>query len=518
MKRQMVFIMTDTQRYDMVNCYKETGLKTPNLDRLAASGVRYERAYTGQPVCGPARSCLFTGLFPACNGSWANGMALGDNVKTIGQRLTDNGIACGYIGKWHLDGTDYFGNGFCPDGWEEEYWYDMRRYLEEMTERDRIKSRTSDTMKFEELPDDFTYGYKVMVKALDFMEKHKDEDYFLVVSFDEPHGPFLCPPPYDHMYDDYEFPKNPAVYDTLEGKPEYQHVWAAEKPKPDRENLKIMRPAFFGCNSYVDELIGKVVDHVPEDAMIMYTSDHGDLMDSHCLFAKGPAAYDDVTRIPFIVRHPEGVHGGVYTRQPVSHANVCPTIMEYYGLPIPKVFQGGSILKTCKDLDAPADPYTFMEFTRFEQDHDHYGGLQMMRAVTDERYKLSINLLSDDEFYDLQEDPYELHNLINDERYAAERDRLHDAILDRMCRDRDPFRGYYWDNRPWRKDAMPPNWRYRGWTRQRENEEYEPRQLDYFNGMVMVHPQRLKVTDGRTGLKYETLDQLIDWMRDYDKD
>ncbi|MBQ4564346.1 MAG: hypothetical protein IJA58_07680, partial [Lachnospiraceae bacterium] len=122
------------------------------------------------------------------------------------------------------------------------------------------------------------------------------------------------------------------------------------------------------------------------------------------------------------------------------------------------------------------------------------------------------------EFYDLQEDPYELHNLINDERYAAERDRLHDAILDRMCRDRDPFRGYYWDNRPWRKDAMPPNWRYRGWTRQRENEEYEPRQLDYFNGMVMVHPQRLKVTDGRTGLKYETLDQLIDWMRDYDKD
>ena len=65
---------------------------------------------------------------------------------------------------------------------------------------------------------------------------------------------------------------------------------------------------------------------------------------------------------------------------------------------------------------------------------------------------------------------------------------------------------------------MPPNWRYRGWTRQRENEEYEPRQLDYFNGMVMVHPQRLKVTDGRTGLKYETLDQLIDWMRDYDKD
>ena len=83
-KKQMVFIMTDTQRWDMVNCYRETGLSTPNLDALAADGIRFERAYTTQPVCGPARAGLFTGTFPAWNGSWANGMALGDNVKTIG--------------------------------------------------------------------------------------------------------------------------------------------------------------------------------------------------------------------------------------------------------------------------------------------------------------------------------------------------------------------------------------------------------------------------------------------------
>ncbi len=75
MKRQLILIMTDTQRYDMVNCYRETGLSTPNIDRLAADGVRYKRAYTAQPVCGPARACLFTGLYPACSGSWGNGMA-----------------------------------------------------------------------------------------------------------------------------------------------------------------------------------------------------------------------------------------------------------------------------------------------------------------------------------------------------------------------------------------------------------------------------------------------------------
>ena len=516
-KKQFVFIMTDTQRWDMVNCYKETGLSTPCLDALAADGVRFERAYTTQPVCGPARAGLFTGTYPSWNGSWANGMALGDNVKTIGQRLHDNGFHCAYIGKWHLDGTDYFGNGICPDGWDEDYWYDMRRYLEEMSEDERVKSRATQTMQFENIPEEFTYGAKVLEKALDFMNKYRDEDYFLVVSFDEPHGPFLCPEPYASMYKDYEFPQNPAVWDVLEGKPDYQKVWASEKgPNPDRDGLKIKKPAFFGCNSYADHLIGKVVEAVPDDAMIMYTSDHGDLLQSHCLFAKGPAAYDDVARIPFIVRYPGGAKGKVYDKGVISHISICPTVMEYFGLPIPKVLQGESILSACRDGESAVPQYAFYEFTRFEQDHDHFGGFQPMRAVTDGRYKLSINLMSSDEFYDLEKDPYELNNLIDSPEYAAERDRLHDAILDRMCEQRDPFRGYYWETRPWRTDAKAPHWRYRGYTRQRENEEYEPRQLDYVNGLVMNHPQRLKISNENT--TFESLYALIEGLKYYDSD
>lgn len=515
-RRQLVFIMTDTQRWDMVNCYRETGLRTPSLDALAADGVRYERAYTTQPVCGPARAGLFTGIYPACTGSWANGMALGDNVKTIGQRLSDNGMRCAYIGKWHLDGTDYFGNGRCPAGWDPHYWYDMRSYLEELSEDERIKSRAAQTMKFEDIPEDFTYGSRVLKKALDFMEKHKNEDYLLVVSFDEPHGPFLCPQPYADMYRDFEFPKSPAVWDMLEGKPSHQKIWAAEKgPEPDRDSIRIKRAAFFGCNTYADHLIGEVVKCVPENAMIMYTSDHGDLLQSHCLFEKGPAVYDEVARIPFIIRDPAGVRGGVYTKGPVSHISVCPTIMEYFGLPIPKVMQGESILSTCRDISAPGPEYAFIEFSRFEQDHDHYGGFQPLRAVTDGRYKLSVNLMSEDEFYDLMADPHEMKNLINYPEYKNERNRLHDAILDRMCRDRDPFRGYYWDCRPWREDAKPPHWRYRGYTRQREEEEYEPRQLDYANGIEMVSPQRLKISNGN--VKFKSLRELIDWLRDYDR-
>ena len=116
MKKQFVWIMTDSTRYDMLGCYGNQDMCTPNLDALAKEGVRFDRVYTGQPVCGPARSLLFTGLYPHENGSWGNSMPLGADVKTLGQRLSERNIPCAYIGKWHLDGGDYFGNGRLGQG------------------------------------------------------------------------------------------------------------------------------------------------------------------------------------------------------------------------------------------------------------------------------------------------------------------------------------------------------------------------------------------------------------------
>ena len=116
-----------------------------------------------------------------------------------------------------------------------------------------------------------------------------------------------------------------------------------------------------------------------------------------------------------------------------------------------------------------------------------------MRAATGERYKLVLNLLDTDEFYDMKKDPYEVHNLIKDPAYAKERDTLHDALLDHMNVTRDLYRGYQWSARPWRTDKKP-TWQNDGYTRQRENEEYEPRQLDYDTGLPMVEAVRKKVT------------------------
>ena len=116
-----------------------------------------------------------------------------------------------------------------------------------------------------------------------------------------------------------------------------------------------------------------------------------------------------------------------------------------------------------------------------------------MRSVTDGRYKLSIHLLDAvDELYDLKSDPYEMKNLIFSETHKGIRNALHDKLLDWMNETRDPFRGYYWERRPWRDDAAEATWDYTGYTRQREHEEYEPRQLDYSTGLEMVQSSRPK--------------------------
>lgn len=500
MKRQIVFIMTDTTRKDMLGCYGDERMKTPNLDRLAEEGIRYEQAYCVQPVCGPARSALFTGTFPHSNGVVTNCVPLFDNVKTLGQRLSDNGIKTGYTGKWHLDGGDYFGNGICPDGWDPEIWYDMHTYLLELSEEERIRSRRSETAYDSDWTSEMTYAHRVSDKAIVFLEKHKDSDFFLAVSYDEPHGPFICPAPFNTMYDGFVFEDTPDYRDDLKDKPLLQRLWAGEDLDKTSEQLRSpskMLSLYLGCNSFVDSQIGRVIEKVQAlapDALIIFTSDHGDMLGSHRLQGKNAAFYKEITNIPFIIRPAVRTekNTGIVVTYPASHIDVTPTVLDYFDIPVPKLLEGKSMLAQIEDPSIRINQEVFCEFTRYEIDHDGFGGLQMMRAVTDGRYKLTINLMDTDELYDLQTDPFEVNNLIGDERYTQIRNSLHDRLLEHMNRTRDLYRGYQWGCRSWRNDKQP-TWQNSGFTRQREHEEYEERQWDYDTGLPMVEAVRNKL-------------------------
>ncbi|HUV38043.1 MAG TPA: sulfatase-like hydrolase/transferase, partial [Planctomycetota bacterium] len=492
----------------MLGCYGHPDMKTPALDRLAAEGIRFDRAYCCQPVCGPARSAIFTGLFPHSNGVFGNSLAPGVNIRTVGQRMRDHGFHTAYIGKWHLDGGDYFGLGKCPPGWDDAYWYDMKRYLDELSPADRVRSRFFETSH--EVDETFTFGHRVSNRAVDFLDKHADEDFLLVVSYDEPHGPYLCPKPWCDLYADYEFPKSPNVWDRLEDKPEHLRLWAGRKLAEDKDALKIGYQHFLGCNAFVDHQIGRVlnaVDRLVPGALVVYTSDHGDMMHSHSITNKGPAMFDEITRIPFIVRWPGVAPEGQTCPHPVSHIDVVPTLMDAAGLDVPKWLDGVSLVETFADPTVRANDAVFMEFHRYEIDHDGFGGFQPIRCVTDGRYKLVVNLLDTDELYDLANDPHEMTNLIDSSEHAKVRDALHDRLLLWMDETRDVMRGYHWRCRPWRPDAKP-TWDGSGKTRQVENEEYEDRQLDYNTGLPMTEATRSK-----GGMSLDDARALIERMK-----
>ncbi len=489
MPRQAILIMTDTQPTAFVGCYADAPdfVRTPCLDRFAGSGLRFDRAYTCQPVCGPARAALFTGTYPHTNGSWGNTMPIGDSIRTLGQRVRDAGITAGYIGKWHLDAGDYFGDGICPDGWEADYWYDMRTYLEELTDEERYQSRQEENVG--KVPAEFTYAYRCTQRALDFIDKHRDEDFLLVVSYDEPHQPFLCPAEFYEPYRDTVWPQRENAFDDLSDKPPHHHAWASPD-HPERARERDIRPQrteyALACNYFVDHEIGRVLEAAQAatpEALMIYTSDHGDALGAHGLYSKGAAMYEEITRIPMMAAWKGHIAPGQTTDQLVSHIDLAPTLLEALGItPVP-FLEGRSLLPALEDPATRVNDAVFVEFARYEIDHDTFGGFQPIRCVIDDRYKLVVNLLSSDELYDLQDDPQELRNLIDSPEHAAIRNRLHDEVIDWMNRTRDPFRGYYWHRRPWRTDAPPARWTYGGYTRQRPDDGYHPAQLDYSTGL-----------------------------------
>ncbi len=492
--RQAIVILGESVRYDMLNCNARTGLHTPNLDRIAAGGISFERAYNCQPVCSPARSALWTGLYPHTSGVWGNSMALGNTTHTIGQRLTDKGIPCALIGKWHLSGTDYFDTGIPAAGWDKDSWYDMRTYLYELSPADRVRSRNPATGKDPAWTADFCYGHRVTNRALEFLQKHKNEDFLLVISYDEPHDPCLCPIEYSQMYENYVFPMNPNTADGLKNKPEEQRVWA--RPRLHRVPPPIHSPQFFGAHTFIDNEIGRVLDAAQNQApgaLLLYTSDHGVFLESHRLTDKGPAMYDEITRVPFLAMWPGHAPAHVRSSSLVSHIDLSGTLMEFFGFQVPKTLEGGSMLALLRDPTATVRKEAFIEWGRYEVDHDGFGAFQPIRCICDGRYKLTINLVTSDELYDLQADPSELVNLIDSQQHSGLRNDLHDRLLNGMNVSRDPFRGYYWGRRAWRPE-FPVTWANDGYTRQREDDGYLPRELDYDTGLTMTAATRFKRT------------------------
>ena len=456
-KLNFVFMITDSQRKDMVGAYGNPWVDTPNLDRLAHEGIRFERAYTASPVCTPARGAIFSGMYPQVNGAWCNNTAPSRAIPLMGTIFSNFRYRVGYTGKWHLDGNSYFGDGEPGGGFEPDWWYDGKRYAEDIGPemfRAYRASKTPEQLREAGFTEENIWGHHVADHAIDFLRKVGDEPFVLAASFDEPHGPFVAPPEYWEGVNPQEMPK-PANYNApMDGKPLLQRVQREQNGEEDWETFSINWSRFYGCNRFIDREIGRVIDAIDENhrdnTVVIYTSDHGDMLRSHGLLTKGPMMYEEIANIPFIVRAP-GTRQNAISHALVNHLDILPTLLDFAGIDIPESMQGVSFRPVLEQEGASTRDHTMISFNRFAINHDQFGSFYPIRCVVDGRYKLAINLLDTDELYDLQDDPGEMTNRIEDPALAEVRDRLHDALLAEMDRSRDPFRSPHWGIRPWRR-------------------------------------------------------------------
>jgi uncharacterized sulfatase len=299
-------------------------------------------------------------------------------------------------------------------------------------------------------------------RAIDFLERVGDDPFVLAVSFDEPHGPCVAPPEYWERFERIGLPLRPNYGAEPAGKPRLLQIQVEQNGPPEPcPDGTFHAPHFFGCNSFVDSEIGRVIAAVDrlhaDDTLVIYTSDHGDQMGSHCLRGKGPMMYEETCNIPFIVRGP-GLAAGAVSQALVSHVDILPTMLDWTGLERPAVLQGVSLLPVLRDPAASVRGQALVSFARFAINHDSFGEFYPVRCATDGRFKLIVNLFETDELYDLLADPYELANRIDDPALAVERDRLHDWLLAEMDAIRDPFRSYRWGHRAWRQVRQERYW------------------------------------------------------------
>lgn len=481
----ILFLLSDTHNQDMIGAYGNAAVGTPHFDRLAAAGTRFERAYSTFPVCTPARGALFSGIYPQLNGANYNGTSLHSHLPHAGEIFQRNGYRTAHSGKWHLDGDyPYMGSGEPARGFEPQWWYDGQNYRQDIGEDLYHRCYAGKVMeRLDDMPEDPScyWGHRVASKAIDFLDQVGNDPFFLVASFDEPHGPYCAPPSYIRNVDPADFPPAPTYNNLGSNKPRMQQL-AADSfgtcPPADRDNA--IR-AYAGCTRFLDDQIGRILTRLTElgldeNTIIVYTTDHGHCQADYRLWTKAFWMYERTIKVPFLMAGP-GIAQGAVTQSIVSHIDLLPTLLEAAGISrdnpllaqgcitidcpeerLPEEhlwidrFQGVSLSPILRDATATVRDYAHVCFDRFGNlpKRGHFGNFYPVRGLVGADHKLILNALDEDEFYDLHEDPWELDNQILAKRHRPTRDHMHDIILDHMDDITDPLRCHLWGQRSWR--------------------------------------------------------------------
>jgi len=425
-KPNILFIMSDDHAAHAISCYGSQVNQTPQLDRLASEGMRFDNCFCTNGICAPSRASILTGKYNHLNGMLDNKLEFDGSQQTLPKLLKPAGYQTAMIGKWHLKseptGFDYY--KVVPD---------QGKYFDPLF---RVKGSWPDTIEEKGYVTDI-----ITDEAIRFMQAANPEKPFLLMCHHKaPHRPWMPDPKHWEQFKDREIPEPPTLFDNYAGKTEAvknaemtleRHMHPMDTGGLTApENLSgqdlvrwryqhYMRN-YLACIASIDDNIGRILDFLKtsgleENTIVVYTSDQGFFLGDHGWFDKR-FMYEESLRMPLIIRYPGVVRKGQVNEDMVLNVDFAPTFLDFANVAIPEDIQGESFRKilcgrTSKNWRHSAY-YHYYEYPAWHMVDAHYG-------IRTNRYKLVhyYGYTDEWEFFDLQEDPREMDNCYNSPDY-----------------------------------------------------------------------------------------------------
>lgn len=474
--RNVLFIMTDQMRADCLSSAGHPVVRTPNLDRLAERGVRFDRAYAQTPVCGPSRACFLTGRYTHAHRSYWNGVPLPADERTLPDYARAAGLRPALAGKLHhvvdaefldrlVDADDPRRRAYDLGGYEEwerqefvgDGWLDYLKargydlpfhdprvapFLVRRPDGTLVNGWSTEAAEFPTVvrAEDSDTAY-LTNRAMEFIDDAGETPWLLHLSYVKPHWPNVAPAPYHAMYSPADVPPPVRAAHELADPHPILPPFREERrsvPFDDERVWRQFRATYYGLITQIDDELGRLFDLLErrgrfDDTLIIFTSDHGEYMGDHWLFEK-ELFYESAARIPLIVYDPseeaDATRGRVESRFAES-VDVVPTIIDALGQEIPHFLHGRSLLGPVRGRDVVWRDAVFGDWDfRFYLTGEQLGlPLDKCRAwmVRDDEFKyVHFNGLPP-MLFDLRNDPDELHNVADDPASA-------NVIAERMRR------------------------------------------------------------------------------------